>query len=95
MENKQAWAGLLFHGVDGVGKRTVAIEFGKALLCTSNSTFEACGLCPSCKLVEAENHPDLQVNGCPKEVHEFPRELMKEILEGFSLKLLGVERKFW
>ena len=56
-----------FHGLDGVGKRTLAIEFGKALLCTSNSTFEACGLCPSCKLVEAENHPDLQVNGCPKE----------------------------
>lgn len=75
-----------FHGLDGVGKRTLAIEFGKALLCTSNSTFEACGLCPSCKLVEAENHPDLQLNGCPKEVHEFPRELMKEILEGFSFK---------
>ena len=75
-----------FHGPDGVGKRTLAIEFGKALLCQSNVNFEACGVCASCKLVEAENHPDLQMNGCPKEVHEFPRELMKEICEGFFLK---------
>ena len=75
-----------FHGPDGVGKRTLAIEFGKALLCQSNNNYEACGVCASCKLVEAENHPDLQTNGCPKDVHEFPRELMKEICEGFFLK---------
>lgn len=75
-----------FHGPDGVGKRTLAIEFGKALLCQANSDFEACGVCASCKLVEAENHPDLQMHSCPKDVHEFPRELMKEICEGFFLK---------
>jgi DNA polymerase-3 subunit delta' len=75
-----------FHGPDGIGKRTLAIELGKALLCQSNSNFEACGVCASCKLVEASNHPDLQTNGCPKDVHEFPRELMKEICEGFFLK---------
>lgn len=75
-----------FHGPDGVGKRYLAIEFGKALLCQSNSNYEACGVCSSCKLVEAKNHPDLQMHSCPKDVHEFPRDLMKEICEGFFLK---------
>ena len=76
-----------FHGLDGVGKRTSAVEFGKALLCQSaRGNFEACDECPSCKLVDVDNHPDLQRHFCPRDVHEFPRELMKEICDNFSLK---------
>ncbi|ADO46185.1 conserved hypothetical protein [Hydrogenobacter thermophilus TK-6] len=38
---------LLFFGKEGVGKKTVAFDFAKALLCMKR-TFPACNDCPSC-----------------------------------------------
>ena len=50
----------LFVGRAGIGKRTVAVQLAKTLLCDNLSAeFSACDHCPSCKLVNAGNHPDL------------------------------------
>lgn len=38
---------LLFYGKEGIGKRTTAFAFAKALLCM-RGTFPACDTCPSC-----------------------------------------------
>jgi DNA polymerase-3 subunit delta' len=38
---------LLFSGPEGVGKRTLAIEVGRALICEQSSN-DACGQCSSC-----------------------------------------------
>ncbi|MCY3999442.1 MAG: DNA polymerase III subunit delta' [Bacteroidetes bacterium] len=46
----------LFHGLDGTGKRAVALAFAHALLC------KRCGKpppCSSCKQVQALQHPDV------------------------------------
>jgi len=48
----------LFYGMDGVGKRTVAEVFAKALNCRSNS-IDACDECPSCVKIDRGNHPDV------------------------------------
>lgn len=48
---------LLFHGPDGVGKRTVAVEFGASLLCLEQGE-ESCGECISCRKVAHSNHGD-------------------------------------
>ncbi|MEX0600706.1 MAG: DNA polymerase III subunit delta' [Rhodothermales bacterium] len=50
----------LFHGPDGVGKRAVAIEYGKTLLCERGGT-EACGKCLPCTKVSRMVHPDLHI----------------------------------
>jgi len=55
--------GLLFQGPDGVGKASVALAFAADLLCEAGSEAGACGSCPSCRLVESGNHPDLLVVG--------------------------------
>ncbi len=52
---------LLFLGVEGIGKKLVAIEFAKFLLCKEPGQENACEKCNSCIQVKANNHPDLHI----------------------------------
>ena len=51
----------LFTGPAGVGKSTMALALAQALLCTGSESGlgEPCGVCPACRRVEHNNHPDL------------------------------------
>lgn len=55
----------VFHGPDGVGKEMFARAVAKLLLCESPQTVgdtkDSCGVCRSCTLVDAGNHPDLHL----------------------------------
>lgn len=53
--------GLLLSGPQGIGKRNLADELMKGLLCLQPSSDGACGSCQSCKLVSAGTHPDHHV----------------------------------
>lgn len=48
----------LFHGPAGVGKRTTALAFAKALNCAQASE-DACDTCPTCRRIERGIHPDV------------------------------------
>lgn len=48
----------LIAGPAGLGKRTLALAFIKALLCEKQT---GCGECRSCKLIEHRNHPDVLI----------------------------------
>jgi DNA polymerase III subunit delta' len=53
---------LLLEGPRGMGKRTLALNLARALLCeTPVSGGFACGTCASCHYVAAGQHPDLQL----------------------------------
>jgi len=50
----------LFYGMKGIGKRTVAEVFAKALNCKSGrDNFDACDACASCLRIDRGNHPDV------------------------------------
>ena len=50
----------LFYGAEGVGKKTVAEVFAKALNCNSRQdSLDACDVCPSCLKIDHGNHPDV------------------------------------
>jgi DNA polymerase-3 subunit delta' len=50
----------LFYGAEGVGKKTVAEVFAKALNCKSGQdSLDACDVCPSCLKIDHGNHPDV------------------------------------
>ena len=52
----------LITGPDGIGKRTLALDFARALNCSEPpSVGEFCATCRSCVLVEGMVHPDLHV----------------------------------
>jgi DNA polymerase-3 subunit delta' len=53
---------ILLDGPRGIGKRTLAGFFARALLCeTPDTEGFACGTCASCHYVAAGQHPDLQM----------------------------------
>jgi DNA polymerase-3 subunit delta' len=80
----------LFTGPPGVGKRLFARELARALLCEQSSPaegrFDACDRCPSCRLVEAQTHPDCFEVRRPEDKHEFPIDLMRELRQNFGMK---------
>ncbi len=55
----------LFVGPAGIGKRQFAIALSKTLLCPAAdiAALEPCGHCESCRLFDAETHPDLELVG--------------------------------
>ena len=50
---------MLFEGPPGCGRRTLALALAQVLLCDQPSAGDACGVCDSCRLAEAGNHPDI------------------------------------
>lgn len=60
MEKNRVPHALLFHGAEGIGKRTAALVFAKALNCEKGGA-DACDACPSCRKIDSGNHPDLIV----------------------------------
>lgn len=50
----------LFTGMEGIGKRLVALNMAKALNCADQAG-EACDHCRSCQLIDKGIHPDLNI----------------------------------
>jgi len=50
----------LFHGPEGVGKESTALEFAAALNCESGG-LEGCGTCGSCRMAARLGHPDIHL----------------------------------
>ena len=51
----------LFYGEDRIGKRLTAIRFAQAVNCDDGAAAargDSCGVCRSCKQIEARTHPD-------------------------------------
>jgi DNA polymerase-3 subunit delta' len=85
----------IFSGPDGVGKRSAAINFAKAINCgISAVSGSSCDECPSCKKIDALLHPDIftlkpeeeggsikieDVRGLIKDVYLRPFEARKKV----------------
>ena len=51
---------LLLQGREGIGKQDFANHLAKSVLCSQTvKKGSACGQCESCRVFEAETHPDL------------------------------------
>jgi DNA polymerase-3 subunit delta' len=62
IETGRVYPAYLFTGMEGIGKRLVALNMAKALNCP-NQEGEACDQCPSCRRMDKAVHPDLlQIN---------------------------------
>lgn len=68
IEQQQVHHAYLFYGDSGIGKRAMALEFAKALLCPSPGT-EGCDECSNCIRIGKLTHPDLiYIFPAPKQV---------------------------
>ena len=48
----------IFHGEEGMGKKTLALAFAKTLQCMERKYYP-CNACKSCKQSDSSNHPDI------------------------------------
>jgi DNA polymerase-3 subunit delta' len=82
----------ILAGPEGSGRRTFALMVARHRLCENreadlhDATLASCGTCPSCKQVEAGNHPDCQTWTKPEEDKEFKIKIMRDLIENLSLK---------
>ncbi len=76
----------LFSGPDGVGKRTVAIEFAKAVNCENEEERLSNCKCPSCKKIDSMNHPDIFLIHPEGKSNSIKIEKIREIIYQASLK---------
>ena len=52
---------IIFSGIEGIGKRKAAEIFATSLLCENLIDGEPCGVCPGCKMMKGNSHPDFYV----------------------------------
>jgi DNA polymerase-3 subunit delta' len=60
LEKKRVPHAFLFYGAEGIGKRTTALVFAKALNCEAGGA-DACDACASCRKIDSGNHPDILI----------------------------------
>ena len=77
----------LFAGPPGLGRRTLALSFARALNCTNPpSPGEFCGTCRDCKQTAAMQHPDMAVVQAENEGGILKVERVREVKRSVSLK---------
>ncbi len=88
----------IFTGPDGIGKFLTAQAFAQMLMCENRQTTEqnggpfhdACGQCPSCRLFDAETHPDLKI--ITKELYKFTEKGKNSKAESVELRKDVIDR---
>lgn len=58
-KNKKISHSYMFIGTEGIGKKIIAKEFAKMILCTSENQY--CGKCKSCIEFNTNNNPDFKI----------------------------------
>jgi DNA polymerase-3 subunit delta' len=77
----------LFVGPPGVGRRTLALRFARALHCTEPPVpGESCGACRACQQVESMQYPDLTVVQAEAEGAVLKIDQVREVNHSLSLK---------
>lgn len=81
VQSKNVLHSYLFIGREGIGKKEIAKEFVKKILCI-NSKEDECS-CKSCTCFETNNHPDLQIINEESEIIKIAsiREFIKSVYE--------------
>lgn len=90
----------LFFGPEGIGKKGIAEEFGRALLCLNSRSGWFCSRCDSCYSIAVGAHPDFQFIGPEsEETEKFSRtkeigiSSIRKVIEWNRLKpVLGVRK---
>jgi DNA polymerase III subunit delta' len=76
----------LFCGLDGIGRRSLALRFAQALICpNARETGEPCLSCSSCQRMSRMQHPDLFVISVPENRKEISIDQVRALQHDLSL----------
>lgn len=85
--------GLIFTGPDGVGKRTCALMFAKALNCAETGPDDFCDTCIQCRKINAGVHSDVLLIGLEDEASEIKIPQIRGLLQMLGLRPLEGKHK--
>jgi len=86
----------LLIGPTGIGKKTLAREFAKGLLCSSPTKEGGCGTCPNCIYMREHTHPDYRELLLPKgEKNIKVADVRSKILSDVGIMSQIAERKVY
>ncbi len=81
IKNNQISHSYLFVGIEGIGKKLLATEFAKAILCLNDNKY--CNNCKSCIEFDSNNNPDflyIEPDGNSLKIEQI-REMQKKVQE--------------
>lgn len=81
LNNNQISHSYLFIGIEGIGKKLIATEFAKAMLCLNDKKY--CNNCKSCIEFDSDNNPDflyIEPDGNSIKIDQI-REMQKKLQE--------------
>ena len=84
----------LFYGKEGIGKKTLATEFARALLCNQIEN-DSCNICNNCRRVEHGNHPDLKIIKGNEKTKNLKIEQIREMQKEIAYKPYESEYKIY
>jgi len=94
LEKDEINGSYLFIGPDGVGKRSVSMEFAKAINCEKKG-FDACEECIPCSKINSLNHPDVFIIHKENESSFIKIDKIRDIIYQASLKPYEARKKIF
>ena len=86
---------LIFAGPEGIGKRTCALLFAKALNCPEKGPEDFCDACNQCRKIDAGIHPDVLSIGIEEEASDIRIAQIRDLLKTLSFRPLeGTHKVF-
>ena len=86
IDNNKVSHAYIFIGPDGVGKKSTAINFAKALNCLSPKGGGPCDICAQCRKIDSSNHPDVLISSPAKEESSFGIDRIRAITKDIGLR---------
>ena len=81
VKNNKISHSYLFVGTEGIGKKLIAKEFAKMILCNNENKY--CGKCKSCIEFDSDNNPDFKIiepDGNSLKIEQI-REIQNKVVE--------------
>jgi DNA polymerase-3 subunit delta' len=76
---------LLLLSAPGLGAEQLANWIAALVLCESQDP-RPCGVCPSCRLLRADSHPDAHVTRLEEDAQQIKVEQVRDLIESLTLK---------
>ena len=82
----------LFAGMEGLGKKTIALALAKAIHCSS-ATGDFCGECADCVRIQDANHPDVRILGPLAGKKEISIQQIRELEKELNFRSFSGKKK--
>ncbi|MFW6266433.1 MAG: DNA polymerase III subunit delta' [Halanaerobiales bacterium] len=94
LKSKRINHAYLLLGKDGVGKKTLAFQFARALLCEKEDN-DSCDKCINCRRIDHHNHPDVTLISPEEDASSIKIDQIRNLQKEIAYKPYETEHKIY